>query len=391
MQMHIIPQECPAGNIPVSISYDIETWKSLSSLDFPMYEISSYGKIRNIKSGKILKSIIKDSGYYRISLVDKNGIRLTQSVHKLVTYLFLGPRPTKEYTIDHIDRNPSNNYYKNLRWVTGTIQASNRSYKKSKAGRPVYQYDLMGNFIKRWDTAVQASEMLQMKNFGGSISSVCRGKRSNAGGFIWKYADEIEAITGEIWKQIPYPEYGGILISNFGRIKYLNGRINYGRISEGYYITILKNIYTGASKKHLIHRLVMATFVEINDELQVNHKDGDKSNNKLENLEYVNQSQNIQHANDMGLVKRFYRPVIKTIIATGEEIKYSSIKIAAEQNNICSSIIGAKCRGVRPNGKDGVSWRYADSNTQLETSSHKIQSNHTGPTQTKFLSLIIVK
>jgi len=52
----------------------------------------------------------------------------------------------------------------------------------------------------------------------------------------------------------------------------------------------------------LIHRIICETFIGPCPEgLQVNHKDGDKTNNKLENLEYVTRKQNCAHASEAGL------------------------------------------------------------------------------------------
>ena len=62
------------------------------------------------------------------------------------------------------------------------------------------------------------------------------------------------------------------------------------------------------SKKRnlLIHRLVMEAFIgPCPDGIQVNHKDGDKSNNRLDNLEYMTQSENMVHGREMGL----FRPI----------------------------------------------------------------------------------
>lgn len=53
----------------------------------------------------------------------------------------------------------------------------------------------------------------------------------------------------------------------------------------------------------LVHRLVMEAFVG-KSPLQVNHKDGNKLNNRLDNLEYVTARENIQHAVDTGLIKK---------------------------------------------------------------------------------------
>lgn len=62
----------------------------------------------------------------------------------------------------------------------------------------------------------------------------------------------------------------------------------------------------GKDKKFFIHRLVLSSFnpVEGMENLQVNHIDGDKKNNKLENLEWCTQSENQIHAFSHGLISR---------------------------------------------------------------------------------------
>jgi hypothetical protein len=68
--------------------------------------------------------------------------------------------------------------------------------------------------------------------------------------------------------------------------------------SAGYLIATLS--VRGITSKHLVHRLVAHAFLGHSD-LQVNHIDGDKSNNAISNLEYVTQHQNMQHAVRTGL------------------------------------------------------------------------------------------
>lgn len=107
----------------------------------------------------------------------------------------------------------------------------------------------------------------------------------------------------EIWKDIP--EYDGIYkISNYGNIislaKNQNKLMKINNVKNGYsQIVLYKN---GIKKTHLVHRLVMYTFIGYS-ELEVNHINGDKYNNRLENLEYCNRSQNAKHAYEIGLQK----------------------------------------------------------------------------------------
>lgn len=59
----------------------------------------------------------------------------------------------------------------------------------------------------------------------------------------------------------------------------------------------------GSRKVFSVHRLILETFMpnENSDKLQVNHKDGDKTNNALSNLEWVTCKENIRHAYNLGL------------------------------------------------------------------------------------------
>ena len=62
-------------------------------------------------------------------------------------------------------------------------------------------------------------------------------------------------------------------------------------------------LYKDGKRKHMtVHRLVASAFLENDDDLpQVNHKDGNKQNNTVENLEWCTASHNVQHSYDIGL------------------------------------------------------------------------------------------
>ena len=118
-----------------------------------------------------------------------------------------------------------------------------------------------------------------------------------------KYLKEIEEIEGEEWRVIlDFPNYE---ISNKGRLRsiklsvklYIKGNIK----GSGY----LQDSITDKNGKNRFiqrHRLVAIAFIDNPNNLpQVNHKDGNKLNNIIENLEWVTASENIKHAFDIGI------------------------------------------------------------------------------------------
>ena len=110
----------------------------------------------------------------------------------------------------------------------------------------------------------------------------------------------------EIWREIPGYE-GFYSVSNTGKIKSLRTRTNskagaclkIETIWSGYNRVHL--VKGGRSKKFSVHRLVASVFLsEYTELLEVNHIDGDKSNNHVTNLEMCTSSQNKKHAFKIG-------------------------------------------------------------------------------------------
>ena len=109
-------------------------------------------------------------------------------------------------------------------------------------------------------------------------------------------------------KQIPgyenyYATKGGEIISTRKQPANPNGKQKTLKAGKDRYGYRYVQLFPGA-KFHKVHRLILQTYKPTKDTtLEVNHKDGNKSNNHLENLEWCTHSQNIKHAYKKGLLK----------------------------------------------------------------------------------------
>ena len=171
----------------------------------------------------------------------------------------------------------------------------------------------------------------------------------------------------ETWKQID--SYDGYYVSSFGKVysskskKYLTSKIR-SKTSDYYYVNLYKN---GTAQKHNVHRLVALTFLHRpKEEYVVNHKDGNKHNNCVDNLEWVTRSQNDLHAFDMGLRKSNAQQIQKAIDSTRKPIvnlttgeKFNSVIECAKKYNIKSNGISKCLRGKRKRYY-GMQFSYLD-------------------------------
>jgi len=130
----------------------------------------------------------------------------------------------------------------------------------------------------------------------------------------------------EYWRKIPsFPVYSA---SNYGRIRNDGtGRIMRFQVNtRGYLSLTLRR--DNRQETQMVHRLVAEAFLGgIHPGLDVNHIDGDKTNNCIENLEWCTREENVRHAVRTGLRPGPRRRAVR-IIETGDE--FVSLRDCAE-------------------------------------------------------------
>lgn len=171
----------------------------------------------------------------------------------------------------------------------------------------------------------------------------------------------------EEWKDVV--GYKGFYqVSNLGRLRSLDressgkrykGKIISSKYRSGYIVdTLCKD---GIKRKCRRHRLVAEAFIPNPEgKPEVNHIDGNKTNNQIGNLEWATHRENTDHAWIIGLTKAPPAQVpIKVVqMYEGSEIAtYKSIEIAGWINGISPEDICKCCKGKRKNA-GRYTWKY---------------------------------
>lgn len=185
----------------------------------------------------------------------------------------------------------------------------------------------------------------------------------------------------EVWKDIP--NYEGLYqISNLGNVKSLcfGARnikksnivklLHQSRNNLGYHkVQLYKD---GKSKMFYVHRLVAMSFIPNPDNKpQINHKDGNKDNNTIDNLEWVTSKENLRHAVETGLrqpsqmkgrtgkLNKMSKIIYQYDMDGNYIATHYGISEAARTLNCNTSTIGECLRGKNKTAC-GFLWKYAD-------------------------------
>lgn len=187
----------------------MEVWKDIKCYE-GLYQVSNKGNIRRIKfvNRMVTKEKItylklnKNTGGYLSVVLYKNGTHKRYLVHRLVAQAFIENIENK-IEVNHIDGNKLNNHVSNLEWVTRSENMKHsysmglekppmkgRFGKLNSISKPILQYDLNNNFIRRFESVGEGARFLRNKSADRSISKCCNGLRKTAYGYIWRFENE---------------------------------------------------------------------------------------------------------------------------------------------------------------------------------------------------------
>lgn len=197
------------------------------------WSINENGKVRNDETGKFLTGTILHT--YRYINFRWNGKQKNKAVHRLVAETFL-PNPENLSYVHHIDGNRLNNKLENLMWVSESD-----------------------------NTILAKAPKKKEKHFQG-------------------------ALEGEEWRYFRNTIYQ---VSNKGRIKNTKTcKISYGTKIDSGYRRFEIRFQNGSYKNFLVHQLVYECFISPEFD-EINHINGNKEDNRVENLENVTHKENM--------------------------------------------------------------------------------------------------
>ncbi|CAE7918539.1 unnamed protein product [Symbiodinium necroappetens] len=313
------------------------------------------------------------TGYRRVCIAGQFFL-----VHRLVAAAFLGRAPSlAHWMVNHIDNDRCNNHVSNLSYVTPSENSrhawtTNGSQRLPRQGRSALWRPCGREF---WSSAASQAEAGRKLGVSpqcvsrccSGFSSSCKATDGRNYEFQFKPVEKHEwNEEGELWKQAVHAGDGKVvsdlMVSNRGRVLRAT---DWGRkmpwrgsqMTAGYY-----TVHKGG-RAYRVHRLVAGTFLgqPASQDLQVNHKDSNRWNNHVDNLEYATQSQNMQHAlrRNVGIKRNGQGKPVQARVAGSNSPwqQFSSIKAAADHTGTNERVVSRLCSG-RENVKNTSGWEF---------------------------------
>ena len=255
--------------------------------------VSSLGRFRSVR-GVVSTPKPSRSKYVRVAVNGKRHL-----IHRLIAAAFNLSKTDNQTEVNHKDGNPSNNRLENLEWTTRSQNVLhsyktnlNRASSAARTSKPVLARSVGCEEWIHYPSQQDASRILGVQP--SSVHACIRGKYKQCKGYEFKEGPSVEPplLDGEEWNET----LNGAKVSSCGRVQSSVGIVFTPKPCQKGYIQV--NI---ASSSYSVHRLVAEAFLTSppsSAQVEVNHKDGNPSNNRLDNLEWCTRAENVKHSYD---------------------------------------------------------------------------------------------
>ena len=341
------------------------TWRAspvrLQAAVFSSWQISSLGRTKNTR-GQVFVGSKGYDGYRRVQISLPSRQKKNFLVHRLVAFAFHGPPASPQLVVNHIDGDRANNCPDNLEYVTHSENARHALRAKAsqnRSGKVVLVQQIGAQTWTTYTSMRQAAQALGVHH--SSVVRCCKGMQLMCQGHKVMLAP-VADLPGEIWAAAVCPKTSSLMpgyqVSTHGRIQGPTAFISQGSYNLSGYRRIII-----AGRWVYIHRIVAATFLRPpanSIPWEVDHKDGNRSNNVVDNLEVVTHSENMRRA----WATRENRSVVSTRrsvrgrrLLSDTWCTFSSVSEAADYVEGHVSDIVKCCKGQRKTSR-GYEWEY---------------------------------
>ena len=173
-----------------NMNEETEIWRDVEGYE-GLYKVSNLGNVMSLKGKKprLLRAGKSNRGYLFVGLRNHNKYRKEIYLHRLVAQAFI-PNPQNFPCVNNrVDNLEFCTQKYNNQYGTHYERISKSLTNRKDQSKAVLQYNKNGNFINEYPSVREAERKTGIIN--GNICSVCKGKLKSAGGYIWRYTDEV--------------------------------------------------------------------------------------------------------------------------------------------------------------------------------------------------------
>lgn len=162
----------------------VEIWKLIE--EAPSYSVSSLGRVKRVKTGRILKSSLNSDGYPQVILCAGLSQKLTRRIHRLVAETFI-PNPLGKPDVNHLNEDKQDARVVNLEWCTKSenMRYNNLNRKIAKLReKPAIAIKISDGEVMGFSSVAALCEALVLDK--RNVYKVISGERSCVKGYCVK-------------------------------------------------------------------------------------------------------------------------------------------------------------------------------------------------------------